>query len=84
MLVFGANNSISRQYITELDPYVQKIFGQGGAEVLHSTERLKSNKHFVYFNNFSCIIQLIISSSSQKIHAVGTVHVPRFSNPPLN
>lgn len=68
---------------TELDPNIQKNFGEGECVVMQFIERLKRDRHFVYFDKYFTSYNLLSALAYKKINAAGTVRVPRFCNPPL-
>ncbi|XP_025407300.1 piggyBac transposable element-derived protein 3-like [Sipha flava] len=68
---------------TELDQTVQKKFGLGASVVLHLTQHLEKNRHYLYFDNFFATFNLFEQLQANQIYAIGTIRTNRFANPPL-
>jgi hypothetical protein len=58
-------------------------FGLGASVVLHLSDRISNNNHFLYFDNFFSTFNLFEALKAKGIHAAGTVRVNRFGNPEL-
>lgn len=68
---------------TEVKPDIQKKYGLGGAIVLHLTDLLEKNKHFLYMDNFFTSFNLLHALQHKQIFAAGTIRVNRFVSPPF-
>ncbi|XP_046392264.1 piggyBac transposable element-derived protein 3-like [Ischnura elegans] len=69
---------------TEIEPEYLKRFGLGASVVLQLTKRIKTEGHFLYFDNYFSSFHLFEALKVKKIFAAGTVRTNRFGNPPLH
>lgn len=67
----------------ELDSNDIKCFGSGGSVVLHLTKNVKSNSHYIFFDNFFSSFGLFEKLQHKQIYAVGTIRTNWFKNPPF-
>jgi len=68
---------------TEVKQDIQKKYGLGSAVVLHLTDMLGKNQHFLYMDNFFTSFNLLHALQHKKIFAAATIRVNRFVNPPF-
>lgn len=68
---------------TELDAQNKKLFGLGASVVLHLCDRIKSEGHKLYYDNYFSSYHLLQVLKHRKIFAAGTVRVNRFFSPTL-
>eukprot|EP00102_Acyrthosiphon_pisum_P021760 XP_016658970.1 PREDICTED: piggyBac transposable element-derived protein 3-like isoform X2 [Acyrthosiphon pisum] len=68
---------------TELNQDMQKKYGLGSAVVLHLTDLLGKNQHFLFMDNFFTSYNLLHALQHKQIFAAGTIRVNRFVKPPF-
>ncbi|XP_026819612.1 piggyBac transposable element-derived protein 3-like [Rhopalosiphum maidis] len=68
---------------TNINDFMQKNYGLGGAVVLKLVENLKPNSHNLFFDNFFSSYNLFGCLLKYKIFAIGTIRCNRFCNPPF-
>lgn len=70
----GATTELEEKY---------KQFGIGAAIVMQLSERIQEKNYGLYFDNYFSSYNLFQFLLSRSIHAIGTIRVNRFCNPPL-
>lgn len=68
---------------TSLNAHLINKFGFGATIVLQLSERIESQGHKLYFDNYFSSYAVLQVLKSRNILAAGTIRVNRFSNPPL-
>jgi len=68
---------------TNINDFMQKNYGLGGAVVLKLVENLKPDSHNLFFDNFFSSYNLFGCLLKYKIFAIGTIRCNRFCNPPF-
>lgn len=66
---------------TEFNQDMLKCFGQGATVVLQLMQRVQSEGHYLFFDNYFSTYQLFEIMCNRKINCAGTIRVNRFSNP---
>jgi len=67
---------------TELNQMYKK-FGLDASIVLHLTQILEQNRHYLYFDNFFSTFNLFERLQANQIYGIGTIRTNRFANPAL-
>ena len=68
---------------TELNKNLYNLTGLGTEVVLHLSQRITATGHELYFDNYFSSYGLLQALKAQKVFAIGTIRINRFSNPPL-
>lgn len=76
-------NSLLFQGNFELDGENVKNYGFGGSIVLHLTENIKPNSHFLFFHDYFSSFGLFEKLYHLGIYATGTVRIKRLAKAPL-
>ncbi|XP_015367868.1 PREDICTED: piggyBac transposable element-derived protein 3-like [Diuraphis noxia] len=66
---------------SELDSNLVKSVGSGDSVVLHLTQNVPPNRHFLYFDNYFSSFGLFERLQQLKIYAVGTIRTNWFAQP---
>ncbi|XP_025194766.1 piggyBac transposable element-derived protein 3-like [Melanaphis sacchari] len=78
-----AYNFMLFQEYSELDSNLVKSVGSGGSVVLHLTQNVPPNRHFLYFDNYFSSFGLFERLQQLNIYAVGTIRSNWFAQPPF-
>jgi len=78
-----AYNFMLFQGYSELDSNLVKSVGSGGSVVLHLTQNVPPNRHFLYFDNYFSSFGLFERLQQLNIYAVGTIRSNWFAQPPF-